>query len=83
VAIVPVVFIEDRSGRALVRLPNGSKTSLAYNSLTETSALGHFIPDQDGSAVTAHCRDCGWSRRELLWGDASEQLAQHRRVDHT
>jgi hypothetical protein len=80
--MVPVVFIEDRGGRALVRLPNGSKTSLAYNSLTETSALGHLAPDQDSSAVTAYCLDCGWSRRELLWADACERLAQHRGEDH-
>ncbi|WP_405142450.1 hypothetical protein OG589_34555 [Sphaerisporangium sp. NBC_01403] len=33
VASVLVVFIEDRNGRALVRLPNGSKTSLPYASL--------------------------------------------------
>jgi hypothetical protein len=25
--------------------PNGSKTSLAYNSLTETDTRGHFIPE--------------------------------------
>jgi len=30
---VLVMFIEDRNGRALVRLPNGSKTSLPYDSL--------------------------------------------------
>jgi hypothetical protein len=28
-----VVFLEDRNGKALVRLPNGSKTSLLYESL--------------------------------------------------
>lgn len=33
VASVLVMFIEDRNGRVLVRLPNGSKTSLPYDSL--------------------------------------------------
>jgi hypothetical protein len=82
IAMVPLAFIEERGGRALVRLPNGSKTSLAYNSLTETQARGHFIPEHDGSAVPACCLDCEWSQRELLWRDACEGLAQHRRDDH-
>jgi hypothetical protein len=38
IGMVPVVCIEDRGGRGLVRLPNGSKTSLGCNSLTETDA---------------------------------------------
>ena len=33
VASVLVQFLEDRGGRALVRLPNGSKTSLPYECL--------------------------------------------------
>jgi hypothetical protein len=32
-AMVRVQFIEDRAGRALVRLPNGTKSSLAYDAL--------------------------------------------------
>jgi len=77
VANVPVVFIEERSGRALVRLPNGSKTSLAYNSLAETSARGHFVAEPDDSAVTAYCRDCSWSHRDQSWRDACQRLAEH------
>jgi len=80
--MVPVVFLEDRGGRALVRLPNGSKTSLPYNCLTETRAGGHFVPEHDGSAVTAYCLDCEWSQHELLWRDAAERLAQHRSGEH-
>jgi hypothetical protein len=82
IAIVPVVFIEDRGGHALVRLPTGSKTALAYNSLTETGARGHFLPERDGSAVIAYRADCEWAQRGLLWRDASEALAHHRRDDH-
>lgn len=48
-ATVVVSFIEDRNGRALVRLPNGSKTSLAYPTVTPTTA------SSDDSA----CRRCG------------------------
>jgi hypothetical protein len=33
VASTLVVFLEDRNGKALVRLPNGSKTDLPYESL--------------------------------------------------
>jgi hypothetical protein len=32
-ATVRVQFIEDRAGRALVRLPNGTKSSIAYDAL--------------------------------------------------
>jgi hypothetical protein len=32
-ALVRVQFIEDRAGRALVRLPNGTKSSLDYGTL--------------------------------------------------
>lgn len=48
-ATVEVSFIEDRNGRALVRLPNGSKTSLAYSVLTPRSISNH-----DNA-----CRRCG------------------------
>jgi hypothetical protein len=33
VASILVVYLEDRNGRALVRLPNGSKTSVPHDSL--------------------------------------------------
>jgi hypothetical protein len=33
IGAVLVWFIEDRNGKALVRLPNGSKTSLPYEAL--------------------------------------------------
>ena len=33
VGSILVVYLEDRNGKALVRLPNGSKTSLPYDSL--------------------------------------------------
>ncbi len=32
------VFVEDRAGRALVRLPNGSKTSLEYSAIRSPKA---------------------------------------------
>lgn len=41
VASILVVYLEDRNGRALVRLPNGSKTSLPYDSLD-------FVVSTDG-----------------------------------
>ena len=53
-ALVRVQFIEDRAGRALVRLPNGTKSSIPYDSLdlipieddpTETGKQSARIPD--------------------------------------
>jgi Clp amino terminal domain, pathogenicity island component len=39
-AMVSVAFLEDRDGQALVRLPNGSHTTVAYTTLTP-------VPDTD------------------------------------
>jgi Clp amino terminal domain, pathogenicity island component len=63
-AIVSVTFLEDRDGQALVRLPNGSHTTVAYNTLTSvpdtdpttpwSSVFGihlQFLGDHDGQAL--------------------------------
>jgi hypothetical protein len=50
VASVLVSFIEDRNGRALVRLPNGSKTSLPYESLdlvVTANEVGRHVSQDD------------------------------------
>ncbi|MGF0175897.1 hypothetical protein ACQF36_37125 [Streptomyces sp. Marseille-Q5077] len=39
-----VVFLEDRHGKALVRLPNGSKTSLPHECL-DLVEVGEHLPD--------------------------------------
>jgi hypothetical protein len=54
-------FLEDRDGRALVRLANGSKTSVAYESVIPQVVRGHFVPSPDGSTVTVRCLDDDWS----------------------
>jgi hypothetical protein len=41
VGSILVVYLEDRNGKALVRLPNGSKTSLPHDSLD-------FVVSSDG-----------------------------------
>lgn len=80
IAMVPVIFIEDRGRRALVRLPNGSKTSLAYASLTKTGARGHFVADPDESAVTAVAIATGPTASRSGERVASAWLSMRRRV---
>ena len=81
--MTPVTFIEDRNGRALVRLPNGSKTSLRYNALSSADAYGHFIPEVDDSAVRIYCLECDWWHRARLWPDAHDALVAHAAVHRT
>lgn len=45
--MAPAVFIKDRGGRAPARLPDGSQTTLACNSLTQTSTRGCLAAVQD------------------------------------
>lgn len=84
-ALVPVTFIEEREGLAVVRLPNGSKTTLAFDALEAAAGFGHYVPDDDGSGVTAHCLHChgdGWSTHEVRWIDAHRALVSHEASSH-
>ena len=50
VGSILVVYLEDRNGRALVRLPNGSKTSLPHDSLdfvVSSDGLERPVPGDD------------------------------------
>lgn len=56
VGSILVVFLEDRNGKALVRLPNGSKTSLPYDSVDfVVSADGLERPVSGDDLTREHC----------------------------
>jgi hypothetical protein len=74
---VVATFIEDRNGRALVRLPNGSKTSVPYGAATEVPARGHFVPAQDDSSVSVYCLDDDWSDIAPDFNHATDLLVHH------
>lgn len=77
VASVSVVFIEDRNGRALVRLPNGSKTSIDYGALRKIGGPAHFAADPDGGAVTVFCQRCDWQARRPSRTAAEDAYSEH------
>jgi hypothetical protein len=74
---VVATFIEDREGRALVRLPNGSKTSIPYGAAKEAPARGHFVPAADGSSVSVYCSDDDWSDAAPDFNRAADLVVQH------
>lgn len=74
---VVATFIEDRNGRALVRLPNGSKTSIEYGALLPQGVRAHFVPAQDGSSVKVLCIEDDWMDEGQDFVDAARRLQQH------
>jgi hypothetical protein len=80
---VVATFIEDRDGRALVRLPNGSKTSIPYGATVEVPAQGHFVPAEDGSSVSVYCSHSDWSDVAPDFNQAATLLVQHALVHPT
>jgi hypothetical protein len=77
VATVPVTFIEDRAGQAVVRLPSGTKTTLQYDALTEQRGFGHFVRAEVGAGGTVYCGRCEWSSPFQQWQDGASRLADH------
>ena len=80
-AAVIVTFIEERDGCALVRLPNGSKTSFDYNALEPLPAWGHFVPTDDGVTVWCAERD-DWNAHAATWDAAQDALMAHQTESH-
>lgn len=80
---VVATFIEDRDGRALVRLPNGTKTSIPYGAAVGLAARGHFVPAEDGSNVSVNCLDDDWAQVAPDFNQATEMLVQHTRTHAT
>lgn len=74
---VVATFIEDRDGRALVRLPNGSKSSVPYGAIEGAQARAHFVASPDDSTVEVFCLDDDWSEAAPDFVRAAELLLQH------
>ena len=80
---VTATFIEDRSGRALVRLPNGSKSSVPYGALIGLNVRGHFVPSLDGTEVNVFCLDDDWSDLAPDFNQAAGLLQRHSETHST
>jgi len=52
-----VTFIEDRNGRAIVRLPNGSKTTVDYDGLRPIGASAHLVRTRAGMGESVWCAE--------------------------
>ncbi len=78
VALVPVTYIEERRGLALVRLPNGSKTSVQFDALDVLPARGHFVPAADRTGGRVFCLECDvWATSFIQWSDGVAGLSAH------
>ncbi|MCP3995018.1 MAG: hypothetical protein GY722_08130 [bacterium] len=75
-ATVAVQFIEERNGRALVRLPNGSKTSLAFDALDAQGVHAH-LPASGGGTNEAYCSECDWTITKDGWQAAFVAVRTH------
>ncbi len=82
VALLPVTFIEERNGKALVRLPNGSKTSVQFDALDVQPLWAHFVVSRSGSGVTVYCGDCRQGEESPDWPEALVRLRDHYRQSH-
>lgn len=78
-AVLHVTFIEDRAGRAIVRLPNGSKTTLDYEALRVLGGSVHFVAKADRTGETAWCQeqDCEWHHEAESRVTAEDQYIAH------
>ncbi len=81
-AYVGVVFVEDRNGRALVRLPNGWKTSLDYDALRVVGGPVHFVRGE-GTTERVYCQACDWSAEADSRRSAEDLYEAHRAADHS
>ena len=59
-ARISVVFIAERAGRALVRLPSGSKTTVDFDALIPDAGTVHFVRETSGERAC-----CGQCDREV------------------
>lgn len=78
-----VTFIEDRNGRAILRLPNGSKTTVDYDALRLVGGSVHFVRAV-GTGETAWCgeQDCGWSYVGATRVAAEDAYVEHLEQQH-
>ena len=78
-ARIGVTFIEDRAGHAVVRLPNGSKTTVDYEVLQPAGGAVHFVNS------TAYCQDpaCDWEATAASRPEAELRYLEHHEAVHT
>jgi hypothetical protein len=78
-ATLGVTLIEDRNGRAVVRLPNGSKTTVDYDALRPVGGSVHFVRGSTGTNETAWCQEerCGWSYAAPTRTAAEDEYLSH------
>lgn len=58
---VGVTYLEERNGKALVRLPNGSKTTVRFGSIERAEASGfHFSASTYDYGEQVCCLICDW-----------------------
>ena len=81
-ATLGVVFIEERGGRALVRLPNGSKTSVNFGALRPLGGQVHFVQDIGGPGETAYCQACDWVHHAAARVQAEDAYMTHFFAEH-
>jgi hypothetical protein len=81
-AMLGVVFVEERGGRALVRLPNGTKTSVEFSALRPVGGPVHFVHDLEGHGETAYCQACPWERHAPTRTDAEDAYIAHLVAEH-
>jgi hypothetical protein len=76
---IGATFIEDRGGRAIVRLPNGSKTTIDYDALRPVGGSVNFVRAIQGTGETAWCgeQDCAWSYLGATRTAAEDEYIRH------
>ena len=79
-ASVVVTYLEDREGKALIRLPNGSKTRVDPGALRLLPGLGHLTRRGVGQ-VEVWCRECEWHQVALGEHAAQAALAAHQDME--
>jgi len=80
-ASLVVTFIEERQGRAIVRLPNGSKTTIGFDSLRPRIGRVHFARRQ-GGGEDAWCLLCDWHAEAATRILAEDEFDHHAAKEH-
>jgi hypothetical protein len=81
-ASIVVTFVDDRDGRALVRLPNGSKTRVEHDELNPLAGNGHVTQSTKvGRGVDVFCHECPWTGNFPGGHQAQAALAGHEHVE--
>lgn len=76
---VGVTYVEERNGKALVRLPNGSKTSVRFGSIERSNGTDfHFVAGTHGAGEHVRCLICDWAAELDTRVEAETAALTHR-----